>query len=78
MSAAEKRVRAYFKNTVMDWMPWVTTSKGRFGITKKDVLFLAGERRRTAREISLAVADAFPGTKHARLVAEICKQIGAK
>ncbi len=78
MSAAEKRVRAYFKNSEVGYMPWVTTGEGTFALTKKDVLYLAGERRRVAREISQAVGEKLHGTKYARIVAEICKELGDK
>lgn len=78
MTAAEKRVRAYFKNSSADLYVAVTTGEGHFAMTHRDVVFLAGERRRVAREIAQEVAARMPGTKTARLVAEICKEIGAK
>lgn len=63
MSTAEKRVRAYFKAS-----PWkghqseklvraVTTGDGIFELRTDDIKYLAGERRRTCRELTRLVED---------------------
>lgn len=57
MSAAEKRVRAHFKHYRSDegFIRSITTGEGVFPLLADDLKYLAGERRRTCREIERAV-----------------------